>query len=217
MKAIDFKKKYSKMWNKNLNHPFLKEIENNELPIENFHFYLKQDYLYLLDYTRAIANLIAKSEKESKIRQYTEILNKTINIEIQHHKKYCKKVGIQEDLKKVEKTPTTTAYTNYLLTTSYKGTTPEIISVILPCFWIYMDIGQKLNPENTRKEYREWIRTYQAEEFQDLINKLKSELNHYLKKETEEEKQKIDKHFKRSLQYEYMFWEMSYKKENWII
>lgn len=216
MESKDLKNKYSELWKKNLNHPFLKEIENNKLPIENFQFYLKQDYLYLLDYSKALGLLIAKSETEEKIREYTKILNKTINIEIQHHKTYSKKIGIQNQLKKAEKTPTTAAYTNYLLRTAYENSIPEIISVILPCFWIYMDLGKKLNPNNTRKEYKEWIKTYQTEEFKELINKLKSDLNHYLKNSSQNRIRKINKKFKRSLQYEYKFWEMSYNKEKWI-
>jgi len=216
MRSQDLKEKYSDLWVRNLEHPFLKEIESGDLPIENFKFYMKQDYLYLLEYCKAIALLIAKAESEEKIRDYTEVLYKTVNLEIDHHRKYCERVGI-ENLQETEMAPTTAAYTQYLVKTAYSESMPEIISVILPCFWVYLDMGKELDPSDTKEEYREWILMYRSEEFEELIKKLKADLDSYMEKMNEDRVSKIDKIFERSLRYEYMFWEMSYTMEDWDI
>jgi len=216
MRSQDLKEKHSDLWKENLEHPFLKEIESGDLPIENFKFYMRQDYLYLLEYCKAIALLIAKSESEEKIRDYTEVLYKTVNIEIDHHRKYCEEVGI-ENLEGTEMAPTTAAYTQYLVKTAYSESVPEIISVILPCFWVYLDLGKELDPTDTRKEYSEWILMYRSEEFEELIKKLQADLDSYMENIGEDEISKIDKIFERSLRYEYKFWEMSYKMEEWDI
>jgi len=216
MKSQDLKEKHSDIWKQNLEHPFLKEIESGDLPIENFKFYMKQDYLYLLEYCKAIALLIAKSETEENMRDYTEVLHKTVNLEIEHHRNYCKEVGI-ENLEGTEMAPTTAAYTQYLVKTAYSESVPEIISVILPCFWIYLDMGKELDPTDTKEEYREWILMYRSDEFEELIKRLKADLDSYLKKMGEDETQKIDDIFKRSLRYEYMFWDMCYNMEKWDI
>jgi len=216
MRSKDLKEKHSDLWERNLGHLFLKEIESGDIPIENFKFYMKQDYLYLLEYCKAIALLIAKSESEEKIRDYTEVLYKTVNLEIDHHRKYCEKVGI-ENLEETEMAPTTAAYTQYLVKTAYSESVPEIISVILPCFWVYLDMGEELDPSDTKEEYREWILMYRSEEFEELIKKLKADLDSYLEKMGEDEISKIDEIFERSLRYEYMFWEMSYTIEEWEI
>jgi len=216
MRSQDLKEKHSDLWERNLEHLFLKEIESGDLPIENFKFYMKQDYLYLLEYCKAIALLIAKSGSEDKIRDYTEVLYKTVNLEIDHHRKYCEKVGI-EDLLETEMAPTTAAYTQYLVKTAYSESVPEIISVILPCFWVYLDMGKELDPSDTREEYREWILMYRSEEFEELIKKLKNDLDSYLEKMGEDEIGKIDNIFERSLRYEYKFWEMCYEMEEWEI
>ncbi|MFW5952820.1 MAG: thiaminase II [Candidatus Natronoplasma sp.] len=210
------KEKHLDLWERNLEHPFLKEIESGDLPIENFKYYLKQDYLYLLEYVKATALLIAKSELEEKIRDYTEVLYKTVNLEIDHHKKYCEKVGIEE-LETTEMAPTTAAYTQYLVKIAYSESVPEIISVILPCFWVYLDMGKDLDSSDTKEEYREWILIYRSEEFEGLIKKLKADLDSYLENMNGEDIKKIDEIFKRSLRYEYMFWEMSYEMEEWDI
>lgn len=216
MRTQDLKRKYSDLWRKNLEHPFLREIEADQLPIEKFRFYMKQDYLYLLEYCKALALMIAKSEEEVKIRDYTEILHSTINTEMEHHKQYCERVGI-EDLAKTEMAPTTAAYTQYLLKTAYSNSLPETIAVILPCFWVYLDMGWKLDPSDTREEYRDWILMYRSEEFEALIQKLKDDLDQFIEEMSEREKKNIEKIFERSLRYEYKFWEMSYNMEIWEI
>jgi len=216
MRSQDLKEKHSDLWEQNLKHPFLKEIESGNLPIENFKFYMKQDYLYLLEYCKAIALLIAKSESEEKIRDYTEVLYKTVNLEIDHHRKYCEEVGI-ENLEETEMAPTTAAYTQYLVKTAYSESVPQIISVILPCFWVYLDMGKELDPSDTKEDYRKWILMYRSKEFEELIKKLKDDLDSYLEKMSKDEIIRIDEIFERSLRYEYMFWEMSYGKEEWDI
>lgn len=217
MKSKDLKRDNSHLWKKNLNHPFLKEIEDGSLPLKKFQYYLKQDYLYLIQYSKAIALLIAKSQTEKELKKFSTVLQKTIEYEINHHKEYCKEIGIEEELREVEMAPTTTAYTQYLLRTAYEDRIPEVISIILPCFWIYLDMSRELDPGETREEYSDWINMYGSEEFQTLINDLKSILNNYLKDISHSRLNKVEKHFKRGIQYEYRFWEMSYNIEKWKI
>lgn len=216
MESQDLKEKHLDLWEKSLEHPFLKEIESGTLPLKNFKFYMEQDYLYLLEYCKALALLIAKSESEKGMIDYTEVLYKTINIELDHHKEYCRKIGV-DNLEDVEMTPTTAAYTQYLLKTAYSESVPEIIAVILPCFWVYLDMGEKIDPSGTKEVYRKWILMYKSEEFEDLINKLKSDLDWHLERMNEEKIKEINNIFEKSLRYEYMFWEMSYEMEDWKI
>lgn len=217
LNATDLKEKYSELWKKSLEHPFVLELEEGSLPLEKFHYYLKQDYHYLLEYSKAIALLIAKSKNEEELRKYTEILYNTIHIEIAHHKNYCKRVGIEENLRETEPVPTTMAYSWYLLQTAYSGTIPEILAIILPCFWVYLDISEHLETKGTREEYKEWINTYRAEEYRELVNGLRKDFNSYLKHVDGVKLERIENHFKRALQYEYMFWDMAYTQETWPV
>ena len=43
------------IWDKNHQHPFVQGIGNGNLDIEKFKFYMCQDYLYLIDYSRLFA------------------------------------------------------------------------------------------------------------------------------------------------------------------
>lgn len=215
LKAEDLREKYSDLWKKSLEHPFVRELEEGSLPLEKFHYYLKQDYHYLLEYSKAIALLIAKSNNVEELRSYTEILYNTIHIEISHHKNYCKSVGIEGSLRKTETAPTTMAYSQYLLQTAYSGTVPEILSIILPCFWVYLDISKHLETKGTREEYKEWINMYRSEEYRELVNGIRKDFNRYLKHVDGVELGRIETHFKRALQYEYMFWDMAYTQETW--
>lgn len=106
----------------------------------------------------------------------------------------CERVGIVESLKETEKAPTTMAYTQYLLQTAYSGTVPEILATILPCFWVYLDIGEHLDPRGTREAYKEWINMYSSEEYRDLVMRLRGDLNGYLKALPNSERRKVEGH-----------------------
>ncbi len=54
--------KYSYLWDRLFHHPFVVGIGNGELPLEKFQFYVKQDYYFLVQYSRMLALATAKLE-----------------------------------------------------------------------------------------------------------------------------------------------------------
>ena len=49
------------IWEADLKHPFVRGIADGTLPTEKFKFYLIQDYLFLLDYSRVFAHGVIKA------------------------------------------------------------------------------------------------------------------------------------------------------------
>lgn len=47
-------KENQKIWDAYLHHDFVKKLEDKSLKQENFLFYLKQDYIYLLNYAKML-------------------------------------------------------------------------------------------------------------------------------------------------------------------
>ena len=43
------------IWRKELQHPFVRGLADGSLPVERFRFYLRQDYVFLIDYCRVFA------------------------------------------------------------------------------------------------------------------------------------------------------------------
>ncbi|HUU50421.1 MAG TPA: thiaminase II [Nitrospinota bacterium] len=218
--AEEMKKKHAKVYKALLNHPFVQDIGNDSLPLKNFKFYMKQDYLFLLDYTHIFSLAVTKTPDLKIKGKFAELLDLTLNTELELHRSNAKKIGIsRKELNKTELAPTTRAYIDHLLKVAYEGSLAEIISSLLPCQLGYWEIGKRLAKGEMPKQpiYEKWIKTYSSEEWGALADWLRILCNDLAKDARKDELTKMDNYFLLSSRYEYMFWEMSYKKEKWPI
>ncbi|MED5428568.1 MAG: thiaminase II, partial [Chloroflexota bacterium] len=51
------------LWSRELTHPFVSGIGDGTLEIEKFQFFLKQDYIFLVEFSRAISIAAAKAKE----------------------------------------------------------------------------------------------------------------------------------------------------------
>jgi thiaminase len=72
-----------------------------------------------------------------------------------------------------EPAPTTLAYTSYLLATVRGGSYAEGVGAVLPCYWIYWEVGKELLQRGSpNPRYQQWIDTYGGEEFGDVVREV---------------------------------------------
>ena len=139
---------------------------------------MKQDYLFLLEFSRSIALAIGKSRTLKEMEWLSHLLNETLQTEMSLHVEYCEEVGIsREDLLATASSPATIGYTNHLIKTAYSLTSLSTEVAILPCCWSYAEIGRKLKKIQTadNKPYlSKWIALYSAEEFWNLSTELRT-------------------------------------------
>ena len=91
-----------------LNHPFTTGIGDGTLDIEKFKFYVRQDYLYLIDYSRVLAMASARSGTLESMGWFARLLHETLNTEMDLHRDYCAQFGISaKELEETQKAPTT--------------------------------------------------------------------------------------------------------------
>ena len=97
-----------------LNHPFVTGIGDGTLDVDKFRFYVRQDYLYLIDYARVIALAAARSPSLETMGWFARLLDGTLNVEMDLHRGYCAEFGItNEELEATPIAPTTMAYTRF--------------------------------------------------------------------------------------------------------
>ena len=126
------------IWEADIKHPFVRGIADGSLPTEKFKFYLIQDYLFLLDYSRVFAHGVIKAHDEPTMAMFSQLLNETLNTEMDLHRGYCEKFGISAaEMEAASMAPTTHAYTRHLLNVAEIGTLAELIAGVLPCQWGY--------------------------------------------------------------------------------
>ena len=208
------------IWEADLRHPFVRGIADGTLPPDKFKFYLVQDYLFLLDYSRVFAYGVIKAPDEATMALFSQLLNETLNTEMDLHRGYCEKFGISAaEMEQAPVAPTTHAYTRHVLNVAQSGTLAELIAGVLPCQWGYAEIGTTLAEQGGSPEplYQEWIEMYASDEFLALGKWLRSLLNELTAESSSAEKERLKRHFLFSSRYEYLFWEMAWTQEAWQI
>nr|MBA3431716.1 TenA family protein [Actinomycetota bacterium] len=128
-----------------LDHPFVQGLTDGSLEDDAFRFYVVQDALYLRDYARALAICGAKAPEEETVKMFCEHAAGAIAVERQLHEGFFRAFGLTEDeIRTTPMAPTNLAYTSYLLAVAYSGSFPEALGAVLPCYWIYWEVGKAL-------------------------------------------------------------------------
>lgn len=209
------------IWERILVHPFLIELGEARLPLDKFRFYVKQDYVYLMEFVRCLGIAAAKVEDRETMRILASLLNACLTVEVEMLERLAEKLGFSPDeLRVSEPAPTNVAYTRHLLYVAYSGTVGEIMASMLPCMWSYQEIGEKRGGGAALREhpsYSGWCAIYRSQEYIDLVNWYRSLTDQLASASGTSVREKMRRHFILSSRYEYMFWDMAYRKETWPI
>jgi thiaminase/transcriptional activator TenA len=207
------------LWQKNHVHPFVQGIGDGTLEKEKFRFYMIQDYLFLIDYAKLFAIGAVKAKDLVTMGKFAALLDATINEEMELHRQYANRFGISlNELEAAKPSPTTLAYTHYMLHVSQNGTLAELVSSLLPCMWSYWEIGKALNEREGADEhefYGEWIKMYASDDFGKLSIWCIDLLDELAEGKSESELDTLEEIFLNTTRFEYMFWEMSYNEAMW--
>ncbi|MBY0027348.1 thiaminase II [Priestia aryabhattai] len=212
--------KLQPIWRQNHNHPFVQGMEDGTLEKEKFRFYMIQDYLYLIDYAKLFAIGAMKATDLQTMGKFAALLDSTLNEEMSLHREYAKKFQISEkELEKAQPSPTTLAYTHYMLHVGQSGTLAELVAALLPCMWSYWEIGKELSekPGAENEFYREWIEMYSSEEFGELATWCINLFDSLTEDKSEAELEKLEEIFLNTTRFEYMFWDMAYNEAMWPV
>ncbi|OED48278.1 thiaminase II, partial [Rhodobacteraceae bacterium (ex Bugula neritina AB1)] len=136
---------------------------------EAFLHYLKQDYVFLIHFSRAWALAVTKAETVEEMRLAAGTVNALINDEIVLHIKTCAEAGITEaELFATEERPENLAYTRYVLDAGHSGDLLDLLAALAPCVMGYGEIGAALASSKSSETYAEWIHTYAGDEYQQV-------------------------------------------------
>jgi thiaminase/transcriptional activator TenA len=208
------------IWRAIHQHPFLRELHSGTLAMERFTYFILQDYLYLLDFAQVLCLGGAKSAGMARLELFARHAMIAIEVERSFHGAFGKSLGFtQKQLDAAPKGPITEAYTRHLQSVARGGSLGELVAAILPCYWIYGEVGRRLYKNRPRKPriYREWIETYASENYWMPVREqihLMDELGAGAK---DSEKRLMRAHFLLSSRYEYLFWDQAYRLETWPI
>jgi len=208
------------MWEAQHEHPFVRGIGDGTLSLDKFKFWLRQDYVFLIEYARLLALAAARSPDLETMTRFANLLKETVETEMNLHRGYAAEFGIRsEELERELPAPATRGYTDFLLRTGAVGDFAELVAALLPCIWAFSEIGQRLSsqPAPSDKRYTKWIAMYSSREFADLAQWCRGLLDNLAGGLPDRELQKLEAAFLTSSRYELRFWEMAWKLEQWPI
>lgn len=207
------------VWEMSHGHPFVKGLGEGTLDREKFRFYMIQDYLYLIDYAKLFALGVVKARDVATMGRFASLLDGIMNTEMDLHRQYAKRFGISEkELEEAEPSPTTLAYSHYMLHVSQNGTLAELVASLLACMWLYYDIGCRLNEIPGARDhqfYGDWIKMYSGEEFEQLTQWCIQLMDQEAEGKPERELNRLEEIFLTTSRFEYMFWDMAYHQKMW--
>lgn len=159
----------SKHWHAYTRHAFVEGLKDGTLPRDAFLHYLKQDYIFLIHFSRAWALAVTKAGTLDEMKACSASVNGLVNGEMQFHIETCAKIGIsEEEILATVETPENLAYTRYVLEAGYSGDFISLLAALAPCIFGYGEIGLRLKAEKTSEKYADWIDTYAGDEYQDI-------------------------------------------------
>jgi thiaminase (transcriptional activator TenA) len=200
-----------------LAHPFVAGLTDGSLPAEAFAFYVIQDAVYLRAYARALALVAAKANDPAVIEMFARHAAEAISVERQLHGSLLADLGIDPGAAAAaEPAPANLAYTSYLLAATATGSYAEGVGAVLPCYWIYWEVGKHLVKRGSPDpRYQLWIDTYGGEEFGATVREVLAVTDALTL--TEAERAAVHRHFRATARYEWMFWDMGYRRETWPV
>lgn len=167
-------------WQAYTRHPFIEGMADGTLPDAAFAHYLKQDYLFLVQFARAYSLAGYKARTLRDLRRAKDGVAVLLDVELGLHVSFCKKWGITEaDLENLPEATATMAYTRYVLECGLAGDLLDLHVAMSPCMLGYGEIGQALAPDNSPDNpYAEWINMYSSEDYLAACAEQKSYLDY---------------------------------------
>lgn len=206
------------MWQEIFDHPMVRALGDGTLDDAPFRYWVKQDYVFLIDYSRVFAFGAAKAPDLGRMAKFASLLHQTLNTEMDLHRAYAQRLGIPgPDLERTQASPTTQAYTDFLVRTASLDDFGALVAVLLPCMWGFNETGKRL-AEVGRPEpepYAEWVDMYSGDEFTRLTRWCRDLMDQVADTATPEARDLYQRLFLTSSRYELMFWEAAWRQEEW--
>jgi len=205
------------IWEREFSHPFVQKLGDGTLDEERFKVWLRQDYLFLIEYGRVLGLAAARAEDLEAMGRFADLLQATLRVEMDLHRRYAARFGItSEELEAAAPAPATRAYTDFLVRVAYEGPLAAVVAALLPCAWGYAEIAGRLAARDTPPaddRYADWIKMYTSPEFVAYAGWLRDLLDHLADALSGADQKRLTEIFLTSSEHEVRFWDMAYAME----
>jgi thiaminase/transcriptional activator TenA len=201
--------------------PYNVELASGTLSESRFRHYIAQDSLYLRRYSRALALLAAKApatpEGTEALRFWAQSAHEAMAVEQAMHGGFLDQFDIDAaDLASAQMSPACQGYTDFLIATCYEQPYAVGVAALLPCFWIYQDVGEAIAAKSAPSNpYQAWIDTYSDPSFAAATEQAKALCDAAAAQASESDLAAMRHAFQLSTEFEFEFWSSAYEERGW--
>src|SRR5919198_877168 len=199
--------------------PFNTELAEGLLSEARFKHYITQDAHYLIGFGRALTLAAAKAPNPDRIVQFAKSAEGAIVVERALHASFFQQYGITPQI--FADTPLSPAchhYVSYLLAVGYAEPYEVLLGALLPCFWIYAEVGRDIHARAAAiNPYQTWIDTYAGEEFHAAVRAVIATTDAAAAEVSASLRARMHAAFTRATQLEWMFWDSAFRLETWPV
>lgn len=187
---------------------FIRALADGSLPEKEFAYYLAQDALYLNGYSRVLARAAAIAPTEAEQLFWARSAQNCLEVESELHRTW-----LSTRTAEVMLGPVTKSYVDHLLAASASGSYGVLVAAVLPCFWLYAEVGETLHGQflaagaPDTHPYAVWLRTYADEEFAAATRQAVAYADAAGRAASENERQAMTVAFRQSARYEVDFFD----------
>jgi len=199
--------------------PFNQELAAGTLSRERFCHYVIQDAHYLLAYGRALAVTAAKADNAEGMVQFARAAQEAVLVERSLHDGFMRDFGITPaQFAATPMTPACHHYTSYLLAAAWAEPYPVTVAALLPCFWIYAEVGRDIHAGSAPgNPYQQWVDTYAGEEFHAAVRGVCATLDQLALNASAETHAAMHAAYTHAARLEWMFWDSAYCLGDWPV
>ena len=197
--------------------PFNAELADGSLSEARFKHYITQDAHYLIGFGRALALAAAKAPSPDRIVQFAKGAEVAIVVERSLHGSFFEQFGIlPQTFGDTPLSPACHHYVSYLVATGYAEPYEVVLGALLPCFWIYAEVGRDIHARAAPgNPYQAWIDTYAGEPFQAAVRAMIEATDEAAEGASPPLRARMHAAFTRAIELEWAFWDSAYRLEAW--
>lgn len=200
--------------------PLLVKLADGSLDPARFVEYIAQDDFYLRGYARALAMLGSRAQSLKEATFWRTSSGEATAAEADMHASLFADPRLSALPRAEQPSPTTRAYSAMLQTAAAYEPYPVGVAAVLPCYWVYADVGHRLAAAASTIEdhpFGQWVAAYDDPEFQESTRTAIAIMDAAAEGASEEIRRAMLDVFVAATWYEEQFWARSYDLERWDV
>lgn len=197
--------------------PFNQTLADGSLPRDVFQHYMIQDAHYLVAFGRALAVAAAKADDAPGVVQFAAAAQEAVVAERELHQSFMQAYAVSaEQFARTPLSPTCHHYCHFLQSVAWSRSYPVALAALLPCFWIYAEVGVHLQARSVaHNPYQGWIDTYGGDEFHAHVRAVRATVDAVAAQADARTLAEMHAAYTDAARLEWMFWDSAYSLQTW--